>query len=126
VTPDGPTGASPRAVIHLRPWADSTGGTSGTKAYLWCPACDDLHGIEVGPGGWTWDGNADAPTTAPSIRVGGVQWGPEDAFFKPSHHVGRGAPTVCHSFVRSGVWEFLGDCTHDLAGQKVPCVPFTM
>lgn len=29
----------------------------------------------------------------------------------------------CHSFLRNGVWEFLGDCAHSLAGQKVPMVP---
>lgn len=29
----------------------------------------------------------------------------------------------CHSFLRAGVWDFLGDSAHDLAGQKVPMVP---
>lgn len=27
---------------------------------------------------------------------------------------------VCHSFVRAGKIEFLGDCTHALKGQTVP------
>jgi hypothetical protein len=27
---------------------------------------------------------------------------------------------VCHSFVREGKIQFLGDCTHELAGQTVP------
>lgn len=29
----------------------------------------------------------------------------------------------CHSFLRNGVWQFLGDCAHDMAGQNVPMVP---
>ena len=28
-------------------------------------------------------------------------------------------PLVCHSFVRNGRIEFLGDCTHGLAGKTV-------
>lgn len=29
----------------------------------------------------------------------------------------------CHSFLREGVWEFLSDSAHALAGQTVPMVP---
>jgi len=29
----------------------------------------------------------------------------------------------CHSFLRAGVWEFLSDSAHHLAGQHVPMVP---
>jgi hypothetical protein len=29
----------------------------------------------------------------------------------------------CHSFLRAGVWEFLSDSAHHLAGQRVPMVP---
>lgn len=29
----------------------------------------------------------------------------------------------CHSFLRAGVWDFLGDSAHHLAGQQVPMVP---
>lgn len=29
----------------------------------------------------------------------------------------------CHSFLRAGVWDFLSDSAHKLAGQKVPMVP---
>jgi hypothetical protein len=31
---------------------------------------------------------------------------------------------VCHSFVREGQIQFLGDCTHAFAGQTVPMIPF--
>lgn len=29
----------------------------------------------------------------------------------------------CHSFIRNGQWEFLGDCTHPLVGKTVPLEP---
>lgn len=29
----------------------------------------------------------------------------------------------CHSFIRDGHWQFLGDCAHALANQTVPMVP---
>ena len=76
-----------------------------------CPGCaerggDGIHmlpiGGYVGPRpSWDWDGNLGAPTLSPSILT-------------------RTTDTVCHSFLRAGVFEFLGDCTHSLAGQSVP------
>ena len=51
---------------------------------------------------WTWDGNLEAPTISPSILTG------------------RGSPFICHSFLTAGVFNFLGDCTHDLVNQQVP------
>jgi hypothetical protein len=29
-------------------------------------------------------------------------------------------PKVCHVFIKAGMIQFLGDCTHALAGQTVP------
>lgn len=96
----------------------------GAALWLWCPACEDTHRITVGQSdSWTWDGNEAAPTISPSILVQGVQWDESSDFHKPRHHIATGEQTICHSLVRSGVWEFLGDCTHDLAGQKVSLVP---
>lgn len=82
--------------------------------YVWCPGCDIVHRMpfEKGPahdGGpvWTFDGNLDAPTTEPSILV-----------------TSTGQPDRrCHSYLRGGRWEFLGDCTHALAGQTVDAPP---
>lgn len=111
-------------VAQMRPWAASD-ASKGTRLYLWCPGCDDLHAVEVteAPARWEWDGNLEAPTISPSIKVEGVQWDADSPFHKPLHHVAPGAPVCCHSFVKAGRWEFLGDCTHDLAGQTVPMVP---
>lgn len=38
-------------------------------------------------------------------------------------HVRDPAWGNCHSFLREGVWDFLTDCSHELAGRKVPMVP---
>ena len=76
---------------------------------LWCPGCGSAHQIVTSrdegaaPGiTWEWDGSLDAPTINPSIHVTGGSQG-----------------INCHSFVRAGVWEYLSDCTHALAGQHV-------
>ena len=83
-----------------------------------CPACDFVHSFNVDLDGhgrwdgkpmWTFDGNYDSQTFAPSMLA---NKGQVDA-----HH------PVCHSFLRNGAWEFLGDCTHAMAGQKVPMIP---
>lgn len=76
---------------------------------FWCPADNDLHMLpvnaEVKTPSWTWDGNLEQPTLSPSILT---RWG---------------AGKVCHSYLRAGQWEFLSDCTHELAGKTVPMVP---
>lgn len=110
------------AVAVLRVWKGKD--ASGTLLYLWCPACDDSHSVEIErPNRWTWDGRIDAPTISPSIKVEGVQWAPDEPFHRPSHRPAPGDRIVCHSYVRNGRWEFLADCTHDLAGQTVPLPP---
>ncbi|MDF0540769.1 DUF6527 family protein [Sphingobium sp. H39-3-25] len=76
-----------------------------------CPGCRNWHIINVDVAErpqWSWDGNAEAPTFSPSVLANGP--GP--------YHV-PAFPT-CHSFVRSGQIEFLGDCTHAFAGRTVP------
>jgi hypothetical protein len=61
---------------------------------------------------WTWDGNVERPSFSPSMNISspGVEWGEGD--FTPEYR--------CHYFLRDGVIDFLGDCTHHLRGQKVP------
>lgn len=76
-----------------------------------CPGCEGGHAVPVNGkkgengSGWQWNGSLESPTLSPSILV----------------NVGGGNPTepICHSFVRDGKMQFLGDCTHALAGQTV-------
>lgn len=92
-----------------------------------CP-CGDTHVITRDT--WQWNGDVERPTFSPSVLV------------TTGHHVPHGdrekngcwcsynaenhaAPAPfgcyrCHSFVRDGQVQFLGDCTHALAGQTVP------
>ena len=78
-----------------------------------CPGCAETDGntglhmlpvnTTVTSPSWTWDGNLEAPTVNPSI----LTHGDTDA-------------KRCHSFLRSGVFEFGTDCAHSMAGQHVP------
>ena len=84
---------------------------------FWCPGCDEAH--TIGP---SWDFNNDLfePTIQPSVKVTSTQWEKSYSFYRPQHaRVPAGQQTCCHSFVTNGRIQFLGDCTHDLAGQTV-------
>lgn len=100
---------------------------------LWCPGCEHYRDGDPEPAGglhmlpvsgdsslrptWQFDGNLDAPTLSPSIltRL-------EHARRHVDGELRDVGLFVCHSFLRAGVWEFLSDCTHALAGQRVPAV----
>ena len=94
-----------------------------------CPGCGNRHILPVGPGNggvyarWQFNGDLDRPTFTPSVLASGSkitldadgEWSGEwerDA-------TGNTIPYVCHSFVTDGRIQFLGDCTHALAGQTV-------
>ena len=82
----------------------------GGRIAFWCPGCNQAHQITVdGSRGWTWNGDGDRPTFSPSVFVNAP-----GQFFNPSPDV-----PSCHSFVAAGQIQFLGDCTHGLAGQTV-------
>lgn len=81
-----------------------------------CPGCvvgepfDGHQGIhmlpvnsEVKKPSWTWNGDLEAPTLHPSIKTSD----------KPPNNF------VCHSFLTDGVFQFLNDSTHSLAGHIV-------
>ncbi len=89
-----------------------------------CPGCQSMHRVTVGEGPgprWGWNGSGDTPSFTPSILVSTghfVEW-------NGKHCDKSGDPDwpcqcmCCHSFVADGRIQFLGDCTHDLAGQTV-------
>jgi hypothetical protein len=83
---------------------------SGHDAWLaFCPACGRPHAFDSR---WTFDGDMRAPSFEPSM----LEWTPH-----PDAPGDRNRATSrCHSFLRKGVWEYLPDSTHRLAGQKVP------
>lgn len=70
-----------------------------------CPGCGHSH---VFSDKWQFNGDLAKPTFTPSLM----------------NRSTRDKDFVCHLFLRDGVIEFCGDCTHALAGQSVPCPEF--
>lgn len=78
-----------------------------------CPGCNRMHGFvtewkpisEQKEPTWTFNGDVDKPTFAPSLLY-------NQSRSNPNH-------PVCHLFVRDGRIEFLSDCTHHMAGKTV-------
>lgn len=76
-------------------------GTAGHRLAFMCPTCDEVHMVTDG---WTYNGNADAPTFAPSVRV--------------THQEGSVTKT-CHFHVDGGRIIYCADSTHAMAGRTV-------
>lgn len=107
-----------------------------------CPGCKEAHMVRVGDGPgprWGYNGDAERPTFTPSINVrgirppgGGEEMTPAEEVEYDALFASGGAEAVlssrfgscCHSFVTDGRIQFLGDCTHELAGQTVPLPAF--
>lgn len=80
---------------------------------LFCPGCEVIHRplveeCDENPT-WTWNRSLTKPTFRPSLLCN------KDGTYPDRPR--------CHSWVTDGVWEFLSDCTHSLAGMKVPLTP---
>lgn len=89
---------------------DLVNGTTGELIghMVECPACRDAdrcwaHVFHIAKDGrgWNFDGNYERPTFSPSMLAY------DDKGYR------------CHSFVRDGKIEYLGDCTHSMAGQTI-------
>jgi hypothetical protein len=108
----------------LKPY-EASGGERGLG--FTCPGCGYHHSVrtEGKPPSWGWNGSLDKPTFTPSllIRQGHFVRGlsREDCGFckREARGGGKSPCGVCHSFVTDGRIQFLGDCTHALAGQTV-------
>lgn len=109
----------------------------GNRLHFWCPGCNEAHGVNFGKDPdphpfWTWNGNAEKPTFTPSILIRSGHYIPEQAneecWCTYAARTGEESPfkcTVCHSFVTDGRIQFLGDCTHALAGITVDIPEWT-
>jgi hypothetical protein len=105
--------------------------TEGNGLLFWCPGCDGVHRIQYGDGPgprWGWNGDVDRPTFTPSVltrftkmtekgHADAEEW--RQAGCPKRDEPFESVPAVCHSFVTDGRIQFLGDCTHALAGQTV-------
>ena len=90
-----------------------------------CPGCDIDHSIRIsGDHPWSWNEDVHRPTLSPSVLVKGTLSLTDDQRARlMAGEAITPTPFVCHSFIRDGQIEFLGDCTHGLAGQTVPLPP---
>ena len=98
----------------------------GDQVGFHCPGCEEMHTVTVAPGPnpWGFNGDFDAPTFTPSILVHGVKPMTEEQYTKVMGGTAvEPTPFVCHSLVTDGNIQFLGDCTHALAGSTVPLPP---
>jgi len=84
--------------------------TNTAGKYLFsCPGCQTHHAVWTANEGfqhpiWGFNGDTEKPTITGSILV----------------RVPKNDKTeICHSFIKDGMIQFLGDCTHHLAGQTV-------
>lgn len=84
----------------------------GGGQIFFCPGCQGAHALNLGAWKvrWEYNGDPDKPTFSPSLLVTY-----EGADADDEH----GLPSRCHSFIRDGMIQFLGDCTHALKGQTV-------
>ena len=87
-----------------------------------CPGCATFgfkyfpatHTFYIRPFGngenavWQFDGNIEYPTFSPSLIGSSHHWVNEEW-----------VPWTCHFFLENGIFKFLNDCTHKLAGQHV-------
>jgi len=71
---------------------------------FWCEGCGHCHFIDTRR--WVFNRDLIKPTVSPSLLNYAVADTPR-----------------CHLFVRDGQLQYLGDCTHDLAGKTVDMIP---
>lgn len=84
-----------------------------------CPGCGCAHFVNAK---WTFNGDVDKPTVSPSILVTARKSPTDEQVTRimDGEDLDMELPhTRCHSFVKDGKIQFLGDCTHELAGQTV-------
>ncbi|HEY9211111.1 MAG TPA: DUF6527 family protein [Methylotenera sp.] len=93
---------------------------------FYCPGCKRVHGVNYDPNHqWSFNGDIEKPTLSPSVLCryphpkGYTNDNPA-----PTDFNGEYVTDICHSFVTDGRIQFLGDSTHELAGQTVDLPEF--
>lgn len=81
----------------------------GDDVLHWCPGCNRTHVLPWKRDGWTYDGDAAAPTFTPSFLHRWTEW---DGQAKVER--------VCHYILTRGVLNYCADSKHALAGKAVP------
>ncbi len=107
------------------------GERQGERFWFWCSGCETHHAFttklasgETGPC-WQFDGNETSPTFSPSLlcnpKIRKVCDCPDsEECVRDDHAYPAYGHHRCHLFLRAGMVQYLGDCTHKLKGQTVP------
>lgn len=96
-----------KAKIHIL-----TSATDGEWISFWCVGCRQPHAMPIvrarpAPARrWFFDGNMQAPTIEPSLRVMKMD----------------GVSTDCHVVITAGMLNYCADSVHRFAGHSVPMV----
>lgn len=92
-----------------------------------CPGCNEEHQITRS---WDFDGNFEQPTISPSIKVT-FEYSSElnnkkakEFFLKKGRFPTRkelpyDIKQICHSYIKNGKIEYLGNCHHKLKNQTI-------
>lgn len=108
----------------------ATPNGAGVEHHFYCPGCKEIHPFDKR---WTFNGDFERPTFEPSLRLG-PYWrmhpgwdrdaapknGDGSLVLDPEGRILGAVEWQCHLFLRDGQLQFLGDCSHELAGKTVP------
>ncbi len=110
---------------------DKREGLNDPDYIFYCVGCKCDHGIWTEKKNrkgatWTFNRDMDKPTFNPSLLINWVEW-PKDPkrdekgnlILQADGRVEGTKDMVCHSFIRDGFIQYLGDCTHKFAGQTI-------
>lgn len=87
------------------------------RLIFYCQGCEKCHGVNDS---WTFNGDYEKPTFAPSVLVRGTIPITDNEYDRIiSGEKIEPKKFVCHSFVRDGKIQYLNDCTHELSGRTV-------
>ena len=105
------------------------GDVKQAQIAFYCPGCKRAHMVNINPLSghplWNWNGSEDKPTFTPSVLARYTHpKGYSNENPAPSDYQGEMVTDVCHTFVTDGRIQYLGDCTHELAGQTIDMVDF--
>jgi hypothetical protein len=97
------------------------------RVAFWCPACNGPHVIRAAEFGaappgpiWAYNDDPHKPTFSPSVKVTGIQDLTEDEYARiVAGEKVETRPRDCHRCLTLGIIQYLGDCTHAMAGQTV-------
>lgn len=103
--------------------------TSDGRLLWWCVACGRAHGGDSSR--WVFNGDEEHPTFSPSFLVRSGHYIPDHTgdcwcVWNSAHpNEPSGFACIrCHTFVRNGQIQYLGDCSHEYAGKTVEMVAF--